>query len=280
MRRFESRKSSAQIVGEGVISTSGNQTFPSQDPLTGDLWFSVYEGSFDDQTIIVSRSSGARSGAPEVASFSGTWGDRAPRFSPDGSTLLFTSNRPRPGASETGDMNIWMVEHLAAGQGWSEPRILESAVNSMSADIHPSVTSEAIWVASRRDGGMGRSDLYRVDSTGEIQHPGALLNDELSQPDLWVSPDESWMILAITDHPDGFGGDDLYVSWREGDTWTTPANLGSEINTVEYEYGPWVSSDGETLFFTSHRDGPSHVYRVPVDVVLGKRRALLRRASQ
>jgi hypothetical protein len=114
---------------------------------------------------------------------------------------------------------------------------------------------------------MGRSDLYRVGSSGEVVHHGPPLNDELSQPDLWVSPDETWMILAITDHPEGYGGDDLYVSRFADGAWSEPINLGPEINTAEYEYGPWVTADGQYLLFTSHRTGPSHVYRVPARLV-------------
>jgi len=122
-------------------------------------------------------------------------------------------------------------------------------------------------VASAREGGFGRSDLYRVGGDGSAEHLGAPLNDEHSQPDLWVSPDETWMILAITDHPDGFGGDDLYVSAKVDGAWTPPVNLGPDINSAEYEYGPWVA--GDWLLFTSHREGPAHVYRVPMSIVQG-----------
>lgn len=254
-----------EIVAEGLTAASVNQTFPSQDPATGDLWFSVYEDSFDDQTIMIARRTPSGWAPAEPAPFSGKWGDRAPRFSPDGSELLITSNRPRPGASETGDTNVWRLRRIESG--WSEPELLESGVNSEARDIHPSITSSAIWVASNREGGLGRSDLYRVDAAGGVEHLGLPLNDELSQPDLWVSPDESWMILAITDHPDGHGGDDLFVSWVANGEWVPPVNLGPDINTADYEYGPWVTSDGEYLLFTSHRNGPSRLYRVPLDVV-------------
>jgi Tol biopolymer transport system component len=254
-----------EIVGEGVISTAENQTFPSEDPVTGDLWFSVYEDSFDRQTIMVSRRSESGWSTPQIASFSGVWGDRAPRFSPDGSSLFITSSRPRPGTGEAGDMNLWRLARTESG--WGEPELLGPPVNSADSDIHPSITSGGIWLASNRDGGMGRSDLYRIDRDGGVEHLGPPLNDELSQPDLWVSPDESWMILAITDHPEGYGGDDLYVSWVDEGKWVAPVNLGPSINTERYEYGLWVSRDGEYLYFTSHRSGTSHVYRVAIGIV-------------
>lgn len=254
-----------EIVAEGVVSTSESQTFPAEDPVTGDLWFSVIGDSFDAQTIMVARRTPSGWGSPEIAPFSGDWGDRAPRFSPDGSSLFVTSNRPRHGASEAGDMNVWRLQRTETG--WSAPELVDSAVNSESSDMHPSITSSGVWVASDRRGGLGRSDIYRIGPAGEIEHLGPPVNDELSQPDLWVSPDETWMILVITDRPGGYGGDDLYASRLEDGVWSEPVNLGPEINTADYEYGPWVTADGEHLLFTSHRDGPANVYRAPIRMV-------------
>ncbi len=259
-----------ELVGEGTISTDRNQTFPAQDPTDGSLWFSVYENSFSAQTIMFAEQTESGWSDPRVAPFSGDWGDRAPRFSPDGSApaLYFTSNRPRLAGDDAADMNIWRVARLDGR--WGTPELVESAVNSDGADIHASVTNNAIWVASNRDGGSGRSDIYRVASDGSIAHLPENINDELSQPDLYVSPDESWMILVITDHPEGYGGDDLYLSRFDGTAWSIPQNLGPEINSAEYEYGPTVSADGAYLYFTSHRDGPSHVYRVQLTSVLNR----------
>jgi hypothetical protein len=134
--------------------------------------------------------------------------------------------------------------------------------------MHASVTNSALWLASTREGSLGRSDIYRIDQDGAVDQLSAPINDENSQPDLWVSADETWMILVITNHPDGYGGDDLYLSRYDGNAWSVPENLGSEINTDEYEYGPTVSPDGEYLYFTSHRGGSADVYRVRLSSVI------------
>lgn len=258
-----------QIVGPGVVSTDRNETFPSIDPVDGSLWYSVYDRSFGQQTVVRSARAGREWASGEAAPFSGTWGDRAPRFSRDGGRLYFTSNRPIEGGSEAGDMNIWAVQRTE--DGWSEPAPVPY-LNSEAADIHNAETEQAIWVASNRPGGRGRSDLYRIPRTptgyGEAEHLGPPLNDELSQPDLWVSPSERWMILVITDHPDGFGGDDLYLSRFQGGAWTPPRNLGPKINSAEYEYGPSVALDEADLYFTSHRNGSADVFRIRLDEVL------------
>ena len=85
------------VCTPGVLATARNETLPAIDPRTGDLWFSVYDASFDAQTIMVAPKAGDTWAGARVAAFSGTHGDRAPRFSPDGRVLYFTSNRPAPG---------------------------------------------------------------------------------------------------------------------------------------------------------------------------------------
>ena len=52
-----------------------------------------------------------------------------------------------------------------------------------------------------------------------------------------------------SDRPDGYGGYDLYVSFKQGGTWTTPKNLGPTINSQGNEMTPFVH-DG-ALYFSS-----------------------------
>ncbi len=247
-------------VGAGVISLDGrNETFPAVDPADGSLWFSVYDRSFDAQTIVRAPPSGAGWTVAAVAPFSGRFGDRAPRFAPDGRRLYFTSNRPAPG-HPAGDMNIWVVERTAVG--WSEPALVPGASSVEGRDIHNAVLRDGtMYVASSRPGGAGRSDIWRIGPDGRAQNLGGPINDGLSQPDIYVSPDGSWMILVITDHPQGLGGDDLFASEFRNGAWTTPRHLGPVVNSSEYEYGPTVSPDGRYLYFTSHRAGSADFYR-------------------
>ena len=262
-----------ELVQPGVISTEGNETFPAVDPGDGALWFSVYEGGFADQTIMVAAraTSGDGWSAPVVASFSGRWGDRAPRFGPDPDLLYFTSNRPVDGGEEPGDMNIWRVRRVAGS--WGAPELVPEPVRSAQPDIHAAPTGHALWLASRRPGTLGASDIFRIpEGADEAEHLAPPINDEHSQSDLWVSADERVMVLVVTDHPDGFGGDDLYLSRKDGNGWSPPENLGPGINTPDYEYGPTLSPDGAFLYFTSHRNGSADVYRIPAEAVLGARR--------
>ncbi len=48
----------------------------------------------------------------------------------------------------------------------------------------------------------------------------------------------------------GYGGMDIYVCERMGDTWGKPTNLGPKINTTKNDVFPFVHPDG-TLFYSS-----------------------------
>lgn len=59
-------------------------------------------------------------------------------------------------------------------------------------------------------------------------------------------------LYFTSDMPGGQGGFDLYVSTRMADgTWSTPANLGPEINTDKNELFPFITFGEKTLLFAS-----------------------------
>ncbi|MCB0511531.1 MAG: PD40 domain-containing protein, partial [Bacteroidetes bacterium] len=58
----------------------------------------------------------------------------------------------------------------------------------------------------------------------------------------------------ISDMPGGFGGTDIYVTKKEGDSWGIPKNLGEEINTEGMEMFPYVDEEG-VLYFASDGQG-------------------------
>lgn len=62
------------------------------------------------------------------------------------------------------------------------------------------------------------------------------------------SPDGNALYFA-SDRPDGFGGFDIFVSYRTGKTWSTPENLGPTVNTPGNEITPFF--DGQDLYFAS-----------------------------
>jgi hypothetical protein len=82
-----------------------------------------------------------------------------------------------------------------------------------------------------------------------------LIDKEFIHGDMLVAPDESYMIISGRDPESriGFGGLDLYITFRRADdTWTEAVNMGESINTRAGENCPQVSPDGKYFFFNRY----------------------------
>jgi len=55
--------------------------------------------------------------------------------------------------------------------------------------------------------------------------------------------------------PGGLGEADIYVCENSNGQWTNPVNLGPPVNTKYMESEPFISADGNTLYFASTRPG-------------------------
>ncbi|MEZ5983627.1 MAG: hypothetical protein R3C54_15100 [Parvularculaceae bacterium] len=65
----------------------------------------------------------------------------------------------------------------------------------------------------------------------------------------FIAPDESY-ILWDGRREEGFGGSDIYISFRQPDgSWGTAVNLGDKVNTDAWEASASVTPDGKYLFF-------------------------------
>jgi len=64
----------------------------------------------------------------------------------------------------------------------------------------------------------------------------------------WISEDGTKLFFA-SDMPGGMGGMDIYLCTKQGDNWSTPTNLGENINTSESEVFPYYRKG--VLYFAS-----------------------------
>lgn len=69
-----------------------------------------------------------------------------------------------------------------------------------------------------------------------------------------VSPDQSKLVFA-SNMPGGAGGTDLYLSEKEGGSWSKPKNLGAIINTPGEELFPFFLNNNELIFSSSGHGG-------------------------
>src|SRR5580698_9993225 len=122
-----------EIFSPGVISGPAGEACPAFTPDGNTVYFDV--GSM----ILVSHRAQGLWSKPQIASFSGTWGDHDPAIAPDGSYIVYVSNRPLDNSDKAlsatahGQVypnaggNLWRVARKR--NGWKTPAHLPAAVN-------------------------------------------------------------------------------------------------------------------------------------------------------
>ncbi len=70
-----------------------------------------------------------------------------------------------------------------------------------------------------------------------------------------ISPDGRRLYLTICESYENIGSCDIWVSYKVGDEWSKPTNIGQPVNSVAKETQPCISGDGRSLYFCSNRKG-------------------------
>ncbi len=162
------------LFAPGVISGSAHDSAPAFTPDGETVYFgrSTDAGSF----IVVSHKTAKGWSEPTIASFSGRWRDMEPAMAPDGSYLIFASNRPitRGGQAITAETdakaqagdgsNLWRVDRTPTG--WSDPVHLAGVINSSGSTYSPSIAGDGTLYFMRPSAGSHhRFQLFRAAAT-------------------------------------------------------------------------------------------------------------------
>jgi hypothetical protein len=192
-----------------------------------------------------------------------------PFLTPDNEKLFFISDRSLTGTGPKKDYDIWYIERQ--GGKWSEPKNAGKNINSIKNEYYMSFTKTGKMYFSSNTQDKEEKNNYDIYSSnmknGEFLPSTKLgpgVNTSFYEADVYVAPDESYLVFAAN-RPDGLGSGDLYVSFRSQDgTWSPSKSLGNTINTKTDDFCPYVSPDGKYLFYASQGD----VYWVSTDVLL------------
>jgi Tol biopolymer transport system component len=184
-------------------------------------------------------------------------GDADMAFSPGGDWVYFISNRPLPGYSLE-RYNIWRSRVTKHGLVTPEP--LGPHINGPGHELYPMLVADgSLYFSAERDDSLGARDSYRAQfSNGDFESPvnlGPGINGPTDEGDIYVSPDETYIIHVAADRPDGLGGADLYLSFRQEDgSWGQGIHMGDAINSEKADYCPMVSPDGKYFYYTQGDD--------------------------
>ncbi|HXL55523.1 MAG TPA: OmpA family protein, partial [Chitinophagaceae bacterium] len=174
-----------------------------------------------------------------------------PSFTIDDSTLVFT--RRGEGIREN-----FMMSNLLPNS-YSNAVIINGQLNEEPSKGAINISQDGEWLifAGNFAGkGFGDFDLYMSYNTpkgwSEPINLGASLNTDFWESSPSLSPDKNALYFS-SNRPGGYGGKDLYVSYRTPNgKWSAAINMGEKINTKGDELAPFIHADNNTLYFTSN----------------------------
>ena len=150
------------------------------------------------------------------------------------------------------------VESTLTPNGYSKAAIIKGDINNEPSKGGINISQDGEWLlfAGNFSGqGFGNFDLYISYDTptgwSEPVNLGANINTEFWESSPSLSPDKNALYFS-SDRPGGYGGKDLYVSYRVNGKWQPAENMGPAINTAGDELAPFIHADNQTLYFTSN----------------------------
>lgn len=176
---------------------------------------------------------------------------------------LETANKQKIDRAKRLQSNIQFAITDRAMAAAYKQKILSDTVNRFFMQYFPVLTAnQQELIFTRREGYTDQYDEDLVVSSknanGSWSAPqtiSANINTIYNEGTCTVSADGRKLIFTSCTGREGFGSCDLYQSEKIGKEWTTPENLGANVNTSEWESQPSLSADGRTLYFVSDRRG-------------------------
>lgn len=195
-----------------------------------------------------------------------SYSELTPRISADGKTLyVVREDHPMNHSGATGSQDIWMAD-VSNGLENANALHLEKPFNQNSYNsvvgISPDGTSMVIKGRYDNNGkylGLGYSMIQKTTNgwsqPKQMDVDGYADMAKGSYVGAHWSTDGKHLVLSLSEHDDD-DNQDVYASHLQEDgTWTKPKSVGKTINTDGDENGPFLASDGKTLYFSSDREG-------------------------
>ncbi len=241
-----------------IFSPDGTEFYYTDDGKSSIMWMHIENGVWTQ---------------PEIAPFSSSFSENDLAISTDGNTAFFRSWRPLGNSDEPEERSyLWFSKRESAG--WSQARLL-LIDNGPIRTGYPSITKRGTLYFPYRDGQtIGGPDIFSSEKVdGKFTAPvslGSTINTRYSEGDLYVDPNESFLIVSCWGRPDNNGESDLYISLRNKDgAWGTLTNMGEKINSSGNENCPTISPDGKYFFYARYdpKEEVFNTYWVEAEVI-------------
>jgi len=175
-------------------------------------------------------------------------------LSPDGNMLFIYKNN----AKNEKDGNIYVSQF--DGSDWSVPQKLGENVNTKLRESHASITGDGnyLYFSSNREGGLGGMDIYvsrrEGSSWGLPVNLGPAINTPYDEESPHIDAEDETLYFSSKGH-NSMGGYDIFMTIKNGTTWSEPSNLGYPVNTTADDLFYVPNADGKRSYYSSHKVG-------------------------
>jgi len=171
-----------------------------------------------------------------------------PAITADDQTIIFTRR------ANTEDFFIAQKNE----DSWNPSLPLSSAINTPGNEGAQCISPDGqylFFAGCGRADGLGKCDIYYAKKVGDKwsspQNLGMPINSQYWESQPTISADGKTLYF-VSDRKGGYGSYDIYKSTYIGaGKWSTPLNLGPNINTAGEEFSPFIHADNQTLYFCS-----------------------------
>jgi outer membrane protein OmpA-like peptidoglycan-associated protein len=181
--------------------------------------------------------------------------EQNPVVSPNGELFFTVGFHPENSGGPTDFGDIWYSKKEGSG-AWQKPQrlgdlsttgndVLVGFSDALTALVYHSGHNgkkQGIHQYSR----FGNSWKYlRPLEMGNFKNNGTYFSGTLST-------DGNTLVMSMASFG-SFGNEDIYVSFKQSESvWTSPLNLGPQINTYAQEHTPYLSEDLQVIYFSSN----------------------------
>jgi len=256
------------VFAPGLISTDENAEFSCTFSPDGTEFYFTRRKPGEGNRILFTKLENKKWSDPSLALFTSDVWSSMPCVTPGGNKLFFNSKLPLPGETELSQNgNMWITERTESG--WAEPQFFGSGMMGMSVSNYGNLFYTDITLDYGESGYcfLGKKEVTDKGYSDQIQ-VAIPMEKIFSTVHPFIAPDESYIIFDSGADPDGFGGTDLFISFKNNyGSWTEPKNMGKTVNSKAFEMSGSVSPDGKYLFFSRFFEGASDIYWVSTNII-------------
>jgi OOP family OmpA-OmpF porin len=143
-----------------------------------------------------------------------------------------------------------------------KPVALPANINKLAIQAYPVLTADkktlifSARMAKKRD---DDEDIFKSNLVnGKWSDPVPIstnINTPTNEGACSMSADGKTLVFASCNRKDGVGSCDIYITYKVGEDWGVPINMGRKVNSAGWDSEPSLSADGKVLYFSSERPG-------------------------